>query len=230
MSHKAKKILTNISHVILTLLLIAVVLFSLVMITFNVSYIKTRVRGYSMYPTLNENVESGDVDGDIVYINKFAPVSRGAIAVASVDWWDSSIIKRVVGVPGDEIKIVDTGDRYNRYNLYVNGAILEIDGEPYTREKTIESTMYYQTHYLEFFSNAENVDNIKLDESGDLCIALNEDEYFLMSDNWALASEDCLLHGPINYSNFIGRVDIIVHVNENEIISTFSQIFRLIFS
>lgn len=226
MSYRGKRIAVNISSVLLTLLLIMIILFSVMMLTFNMVYIKTCVRGFSMYPTLNANVTDPNADGDIVYINKYSAVERGDIAVARVSWWSDAIIKRVVGVPGDTIKILDMGDYYA---LYVNNSPLIIDGKTYERDKNLNTNAYYN-HYISFIENEEFSDNIMLDEDSDICIKLNENEYFLMSDNWAGESIDCMINGPVKADNFVGRVDIIVHVGENEILSTFSQMFKLIFA
>ncbi|QZY53631.1 signal peptidase I [Crassaminicella profunda] len=82
----------------------------------------TLVKGSSMYPTLNEY--------NYLIINKIPYMmhdpEKGDIVVfkshlKTVDGKDKDLIKRVIGVPGDKIKVTD-GD------VYVNGEKLD---EPY---------------------------------------------------------------------------------------------------
>ena len=100
MDFRGKRIFFNIVGAILSALLVAASFFALVNIVFNVSYIKTDVYQISMYPTLNANVANNDEQGDKVYVNKFAKVSRGDIVVAEVDWNEKPIIKRLCACPG----------------------------------------------------------------------------------------------------------------------------------
>ena len=84
-------------------------------------------------------------------------------------------------------------------------------------------------HYISLLSN-EDFSDIVISENGESpYIKLKDNQYFLISDNWTSESIDCMLEGPVNYTDIIGRVDIIVHVGENEIASTFKQMFALIF-
>ncbi len=86
----------------------------------------------SMIPTLEV--------GDRVLVNKFiyrfTDPNRGDIIVfESVDKTDEDLIKRVVGLPGDEIA-VKSG------KLYVNG---EPQREPYTNKKLPDRSFYAKT-------------------------------------------------------------------------------------
>lgn len=66
---------------------------------FNTQYKILFVKGSSMSPTL--------VDGEIAVLNKKNDIIRGDIAVAhkSDYWGKKSVVKRIYGVPGDEIII-----------------------------------------------------------------------------------------------------------------------------
>lgn len=62
MSSRTKRIILNITSAILTVLIIVVSFFALINIMFNIIFIRTNVRGYSMYPTLNYNVPTSQTD------------------------------------------------------------------------------------------------------------------------------------------------------------------------
>lgn len=76
---------------------------------------RTVVDGYSMYPTLDHN--------DNIICNKmsyrFSNPERYDIIV--IDYEDGYIIKRIIGLPGENVLIDADG------NIYINGEILEDD-------------------------------------------------------------------------------------------------------
>ena len=93
------------------------------------------VKGSSMEPNFNH--------GDFVFINKLstsigAP-DYGDVVICKLDEGSGyeNIIKRVIGLPGDEIDIVENEDVYD---LYVNGEYIEEDflGEPMMTDGNIE--------------------------------------------------------------------------------------------
>jgi len=108
---------TSIKQFLLDLLetvVLAVVLFFAI----NAVSARVRVDGFSMIPTLQ--------DGEYVLVNRLAyrsnlPVRGDIIVFSSPQSPDLDLIKRVIGLPGDTVKISDG-------NVQVNGQMLD---EPY---------------------------------------------------------------------------------------------------
>ena len=97
------------------------------------------VKGSSMEPNFNH--------GDLVFINKLSTSvgspDYGDVVICKLDEGAGyeNIIKRVIGLPGDEIDIVE--DEYSEdgeYLLYVNGEYIEEDflGEPMRVDGDVE--------------------------------------------------------------------------------------------
>lgn len=99
---------------------IKTIVLSLIIALIITTFVKpTIVKNYSMSPTLNEN--------NFLLINRFlykrSTPETGDIVVfesdlKTEDGQDKLLIKRVIGVPGDEIKINDG-------KVYINGDLLE---------------------------------------------------------------------------------------------------------
>jgi signal peptidase I len=107
---------------LLETLILSVVLFLLI----NAVTARVRVDGFSMRPTLN--------DGEFILVNrmayKFTTPNRGEIIVfRSPVTPDEDLIKRIIGLPGDEVTINDG-------HVYINGNILD---EPYIAASPIYS-------------------------------------------------------------------------------------------
>lgn len=78
-----------------------------------------RVDGSSMEPTL--------IDGEVLFLRRTKEVRAGDIA--GIHYGEKILLKRVIGMPGDEIEIDEEG------GVYVNGRLLE---EPYLAKKSLE--------------------------------------------------------------------------------------------
>ena len=96
------------------------------------------VKGSSMEPNFNH--------GDLVFINKLSTSvgspDYGDVVICKLDEGAGyeNIIKRVIGLPGDEINIVENEEDEEVYDLYVNGKYIEEDflGEPMMTDGNIE--------------------------------------------------------------------------------------------
>lgn len=96
------------------------------------------VKGSSMEPNFNH--------GDLVFINKLSTSigspDYGDVVICKLDEGAGyeNIIKRVIGLPGDEINIVENEEDEEVYDLYVNGEYIEEDflGEPMMTDGNIE--------------------------------------------------------------------------------------------
>lgn len=236
MQNKAKEIIANIISGIVTVVCVFLLLLSICFLTYNFCYSKTSVRGYSMLPTINKNVDNINADGDTVFVNQHETLKANTIVVANVDWWQSgSIIKRLVALPGDHVQIEETE---NCYNLTVNNKLV------YSRAKINENgevnteiKNYYQHKYLSFVNNTTYINGQHIDHAANIgtyngkpCIILNDDEYFLIGDNWTDSMIDCMTFGPVKKSNIFGTVDLIVDVKDNIVFSVTKHIFKILFS
>lgn len=97
-------------------------LIALVLIIFSSVTIECKVVGPSMQPTLNKDLNAGN---DIVYVNKYdRNFKYGDIIVINIEGKGDPIIKRVIGVGGDVVDIVQTD---NGYKVEINGKIIEED-------------------------------------------------------------------------------------------------------
>lgn len=101
-------------------------------------FTRASVSGDSMLPTYE--------DGDIVYVSKIAEIQRGDVVVVYDEVKELLLIKRVIGLPEDKIKI-------SNGTVFVNGVALTEDyvsGENYSNyegvakeEITLEEDEYF---------------------------------------------------------------------------------------
>ncbi len=224
MKFRTKAIIKNIVSAILVTLIMIVGLFSITGVIFNYVYTPAPVSSFSMYPTLNKDAPDFETEGDWTYLNKFSSYKNNDIVIAEVSWHSKAIIKRLIASPGD---ILEIRDENTHYGLYVNESLV------YTKEKTNVSihgilggtNKDYQT-YLTLLEN--NPQNVIQDSQGRNCFKLNENQYFLMGDNWE-ESSDCLDHGPVKKDEILGRVDFVIPMKENRFWGMLKQIIKTTF-
>ncbi len=230
MESSATKIVRKLLCTILSLLSIFFIFIGILNVYFYFNYKVTYVRGFSMLPTINSNVERDNEAGDKIFINmKTKSIMSNDIVVAHVDWFEHEIIKRVVGTPFDRIEIQD---QVNHYDVFVNDKLL-YSKEKYGIDNEDEKTgsIGYYAKYLQFFdleTNPQNAKNIK-EFNGKKYIVLNENEFFLMGDNWGHTT-DSIEKGPAKRSEIIGKVDYIFDIeNDNLFVETWfmlSKVFK----
>lgn len=179
-----------------------------------------------MQPTINQNVANSNIKGDSIYINQYSPFTNNDIVVAKVYWFSDYIIKRIVGTPGDKIEIKDLGDNYG---VFVNDTLL------YEKEKYGDINSIPKTGSIGYFENYKNFlvhpefQKWVVHENGNSYIQLGENEYFLMGDNWGHTT-DCIENGPVKKNEIIGKVDLIVDINNNNPFTSTWFFLKLLFS
>ena len=147
--------------------------------------VPVKIQGDSMYPTLH------DKDTFIVnklYLNR-SDIKRFDIVVLKSDKLNQDIIKRVIGLPGDNIVFKDD-------KLYINGT-------------------YYVEDYLDkdYIEEAKEKYNAKL-FTEDFEITLDNDEIFVLGDN-RLRSSDSRTLGTFKYSDIISKKGIVIFPLKN---------------
>lgn len=179
------------------------------------------VEGFSMYPTLNASAtgHSGSENTDIVYIKLTSNFERNDIIVFSAtglmneDWDGKNFIKRVIGMPNDELRFVaqSTPSITNKYKvafkLFVNG--IEVDESKYASEMLMDTSIEKSQIYSNIVS--ENT------------IIVPKDSIFVMGDNRG-GSTDSREFGFVKIENVIGVVKIHVANGDNIIHSLFHSI------
>lgn len=147
--------------------------------------VPVKIQGDSMYPTLH--------DKDTLIVNKLylnrSDIKRFDIVVLKSDKLNQDIIKRVIGLPGDNIVFKDD-------KLYINGT-------------------YYVEDYLDkdYIEEAKEKYNAKL-FTEDFEITLDNDEIFVLGDN-RLRSSDSRTLGTFKYSDIIGKEGIVIFPLKN---------------
>lgn len=74
------------------------------------------VKGHSMYPTC--------VEGDLLIVSRLSPLTKGDIVTTLHQNSNDGVVKRLIGVEGDAVKITDG-------QVFVNDVLLQ---EPYIQE------------------------------------------------------------------------------------------------
>ena len=131
-----------------------------------------QVKGLSMFPTFH--------DGDYLLTNKFIyrlhPPQRGDIIIFRAPYHeDTDYIKRIIGLPGDRIKIIDK-------KFYVNG-------------EKLDESKYLSPDVITFGETY-------LREGQEVIVPPNN--YFTAGDNRPHSS-DSRDYGPVPYANIIGK-------------------------
>lgn len=189
-------------------------------------YLETEVKGFSMQPTININMDDPTAKGDKIFINPYSEIAVNDIVVAKVDWYERHIIKRVIGCPGDKVEIRDLE---NTFGVYVNNNLLYEKEKYGTAEQfNYTGTIGYYAQYQNFLNNPEFANYVEQDGANKF-IQLEENEYFLMGDNWGQTT-DSVTKGVVKSGAFVGKVEIIIDVTNNNPFFITIQFLKIIFS
>lgn len=186
--NKRNKIISAIISIFLVLTIVGatayIVIFSL--------YAPVYIQGQSMYPTLNNFERVTGIEYREFGLMNPNPrkVRRGDIVIFDVssDMSGDYIVKRVIGLPGETLKIYDGGN---------NPDYIEISNSDvtFTLEETYLTTNASYLSYLGSYATHS-------------AITLGEDEYFALGDNRG-ASQDSRMIGPLSASRLKGKLVVI---------------------
>jgi len=173
MNEKTKEIVKN----IIELILVAVVTY--VVFTYVVKPI--RVEGTSMMNTVS--------DQDMALMDAIGVTQNGVerfdVVIVDCNSLNETLIKRVIGLPGETIE-------YKNDKLYVNGV--------YVKEA------YFDKEYIEASKKTYN----SLLFTHDFTVTLGQDEYFVLGDN-RLNSKDSRVLGPFHLEDFLGKNGFVIY-------------------
>ncbi len=158
-----------------------IVVLTLTYFVFDQLVIPVTINGSSMESTLE--------DGNVALINglslKPGDIDRFDIVVAHTSLLDENIIKRIIGLPGDKIEMINDV-------LYINGI------------ETKETYLDYN------FINESKLRYNATNFTEDFEVILSDNEYFLLGDN-RLNSTDSRVLGPFSLEDIIGVGGIVIY-------------------
>ena len=206
-------------NILFKIILILTIAICGVVIFFNVTHIYYQVKGPSMAPTLNSGVEGQETVKDYVFVSKIKGYGRGDIIVLKKEDENKDIIKRVIAVGGDKLKIENING-YNRIVIIFAGeSQSRVLDEPYLPSYDANE---YILDYFNGLLNNESL-NINADENG--FVTIPENEIFFLGDNRSRSDDSLDSNFTAPVSNVVGKVDYIVYGGENPIWQVISQIF-----
>lgn len=147
------------------------------------------LRGFILIPVPvdGNSMEKTLIQGDMVLMEKFTPIKRFDVIVFQLP--DNSIyIKRVIGLPGEDI-------RYKDDQLFVNNQPVEENFLEKNRKKDHESAPYTTNFTLNDLTNRKQ---------------LPTDSYFVLGDNRRM-SKDSRSFGSIKKQYILGKAQFVYY-------------------
>ena len=148
----------KIGNIIINIILGIAMIFCIMLIVFKVTFIEVIVNGSSMNPNIQDGAK-----GYMIKVNKNSKIARFDVVVSKYYKDDYFIIKRVLGLPGEEIRLEDN-------ILYVNNEIVEQSFSFISKQDNFENTQWTlnENEYLLVGDNrantvepvVENINNI----------------------------------------------------------------------
>jgi signal peptidase I len=200
-----------------SLLGIGLVIFVIFLSEWGVSY--TKENFFAGKSILSGSTEPNLQIGDYIYVNnKFNSIERGDFITYQLDpellEEQKSLIKRVIGLPGDRIHITikSIGKNKNILQIVINGVPLNTSIVPMNMNQEdfdikmnenffIQESLGDKSYLTTYKNGIFNLDFMKyLNQE----ITLEDNEYFLLGDN-RFDSFDSLSHGPVHRDSIRGK-------------------------
>lgn len=149
---------------------------AIVFVCYQFLFVPTKVLGVSMQPTFE--------DEDRIIVSKLSSIDRFDMIVFNAPNVEEKYIKRVIGIPGDQIEMIEDV-------LHINGEVYDepyvtyIEGDPITKRLTENFTLEEMTGYKQ----------------------VPEGTYFVLGDH-RLKSIDSRSFGFISQDEVIGEVKL----------------------
>lgn len=198
----------------------ACLILALGLVIFSFGLTECEVTGPSMQPTLNKL--SPDKH-DTVYLNKFSnSYTYGDIVVIEGD--DDAIIKRVIGLSGDVIDIVEVYvDSGMVYKLERNG---EIINEDYILIKGSNSSTDLQNGMDQTFDHFQTLKGTHPEQfNADGKLVVGDGKIFVLGDNREKSS-DSSLRGVFDISQVAGKVERIMYYGESQTLFVINYLWK----
>jgi signal peptidase I len=184
------------------------------------------VKGGSMFPTLNGDAR----DEDYVYSSVTKDVTYGDIIIyrASDDENEQErlVIKRLIGLGGDCIKVRDT-QILDDEGYLIFEVLIRYKG---TTEWVVLDDSYissratnYALHEKLYNRNVHNKILIEEDD-GSRYLEVPEGHFFAIGDN-RVTSYDCATYGPLPLDRIHGKVEFVIYDNNLPVFQALGQLF-----
>lgn len=183
------------------------VIFALALILFSSVTIECEVIGSSMYPTLNNTLNSRK--NDVVFVNVYDK-DLEYLDIIVVKTETDNIIKRVVGLAGDKIDIVKVE---NQYLLERNGKIIE---EKYINKKVSPAVPAISQNGMDkTYERFNQLKSSQPESFVDGKYVVPENSVFVLGDNRSV-SLDSSHYGAFDFSKIEGKVEYIKHADMSD--------------